>query len=276
MFHPFRLFFKLVKYFFLFLLALAAFVAFFFISLPNISTLRHHNPRTTAFMERYIGKIEAKGENGVIDIQWAPYSRISQNLKKAVLISEDDAFFEHKGFDWKQIRESLKRNWRDRKFTRGGSTITQQLVKNLYLAPDKNPFRKIREWIITWQMEKTLTKQRIFELYLNVVEWGPGVYGAESSARYYFGKGCGSLAPDEAAFLAAILPNPVRYGAKRNSKRVAWKTNWILRRMHIPPPTEEQEIPPEAPVPVYEEPPPMESIPNGDVTAEEDVPLYDY
>ncbi|MBI4412110.1 MAG: monofunctional biosynthetic peptidoglycan transglycosylase [Deltaproteobacteria bacterium] len=276
MFHPFRFLWRLIKFFLYAVIALVLFVALFFISLPNISYLRDHNPKTTAFMKRYINSVEAKGEDGVIDIRWIPYSRISSNLKKAVLISEDDAFFSHRGFDLKQIRESIKRNWRDKKFTRGGSTITQQLVKNLYLAPAKNPLRKIREWIITWQMEKTLTKQRIFELYLNVVEWGPGVYGAESAARYYFGKGCGSLGPSEAAFLAAILPNPVRYGAKRNSKRVAWKTNWILRRMHIPPPTEEQEIPPEAPVPVYEEPPPMENIPNGDLPDGEDVPLYDY
>ncbi|MBI2340952.1 MAG: monofunctional biosynthetic peptidoglycan transglycosylase [Deltaproteobacteria bacterium] len=275
MFFPFRLLWKLIKLFLYVIVGLALFIAFFFISLPNVSYLRHHNPKTTAFMERYLDKIKDKGEEPVLDIHWVPYAQISQNLKKAVLISEDDAFFEHKGFDWKQIRESIRRNWRDKKFTRGGSTITQQLVKNLYLAPNKNPLRKIREWIITWQMEKTLTKQRIFELYLNVVEWGPGVYGADAAARYYFGKGCRSLGPSESAFLSAILPNPVRYGAKRNSKRVAWKTNWILKRMHVPPPTEEQEASAEKTSRKHEEPPPMEAIPNGDVPDEE-APLYDY
>ncbi len=209
-------------------------------NLPNISTLRTHNPTSTEFIENYLDKMEDTVKAPAVDQRWLAYNKISPNLKKTVLISEDDAFFDHHGFDWKQINESIEKNWKKKKLARGGSTITQQLVKNLYLGPSKTIFRKMREWVITYQMEKTLTKTRIFEIYLNVIEWGPGVYGADAAAHYYFGKSASILSPQESAFLAAIIPNPVRYGSKRNSKWVAWKTNLILKRMRLPPAIQEQ------------------------------------
>lgn len=230
----FRFIWKIIKAVLLFIVLLVVGIAIFFINLPNISWLKNHNPQTTRFMEIYLSELEAKGAEAVLDHHWKKNSQISSSLKKAVLISEDDAFFYHHGFDWTQIREAIKRNWRDKAFTRGGSTITQQLVKNLYLGPEKNLFRKLREWILTFQMEKTLKKERIFEIYLNVIEWGPGVYGAEAASRYYFGKGAESLAPSEAAYLAVLLPNPKKYGTKKYSKKANRKASLILKRMHVP------------------------------------------
>lgn len=222
---------KIFKFFFYVCLALFVAISLFFISLPNVSYLRDHNPNQTSFMRIYLNKIKAQGEESVIDHQWVPYSKISPNLKRAVLIAEDDAFFNHQGFDWTQIMKSIKRNWRDKAFTRGGSTITQQLVKNLYLKPGKNPIRKAREWVITYQMEKTLTKKRVFEIYLNVVEWGPGVFGARSAARYYFGKPTSQLSISDSAYLAAILPNPNLYTKPAYSRKTEQKKNLIIKRM---------------------------------------------
>lgn len=231
MFSPFKFAFKIFKFLFYICLALFVFISIFFISLPNVSYLRDHNPKKTSFMKMYLKNIKTKGEDPVLDFKWVPYSNISQNLKRAVLIAEDDAFFNHKGFDWFQLKESFKRNWRDKSLTRGGSTITQQLVKNLYLKPGKNPLRKLREWIITFQIERTLSKKRIFEIYLNVVEWGPGVFGAHSAAKYYFGKSASHLSVSESAYLAAIIPNPNYLTKPSQSRKTAWKKNWIIKKM---------------------------------------------
>lgn len=227
----FRFIWTLFKGIFLLVVLLALGIALFFVNLPNISWLKNHNPQTTRFMEIYLDELDDKGENPVIDHRWIPFSKISSHLKRAVMIAEDDAFYQHNGFDWKQIRESLKVNWKKKAFKRGGSTITQQLVKNLYLGPQKNIFRKIREWILTYQMESTLTKDRILELYLNLIEWGPGVYGAEAASRYYFGASAGSLSPSQAAYLAAILPNPKLYGTTRYKRKANWRANLIQKRM---------------------------------------------
>lgn len=232
MFWPFSFLYKIVRFFFIFFVILAGFLALFLLFLPNISYLREHNPTQTRFMELYLHHVQKKGEERVIDHSWVPDERISSQLKRAVLVSEDDAFFYHHGFDWKQLGEAVKVNWKKKRFARGGSTITQQLVKNLYLAPDKNPLRKIREWILTYQMEYTLKKERIFEIYLNVVEWGPGVYGAEAASRYYFGVSSQNLTSHQAAFLAAILPNPTLLaGSHRYVGRINKKVALILSRM---------------------------------------------
>lgn len=207
------------------------FASFFFIGLPNVSWLVDHNPKRTRFMEIYLD--ETDDDHPAIRYFWVPYSRISGNLKKAILVAEDNAFFDHNGFDWEQFRFAVGRNIKDKAFSRGGSTITQQLVKNLYLTPDKNPFRKIREWIITCQMERTLSKKRIFEIYLNVIELGEGIYGAEAAARHYFSKSAGELNASESAWLAAILPSPRLYTKPRYARKVNHKKRLILSRMGV-------------------------------------------
>jgi monofunctional glycosyltransferase len=138
---------------------------------------------------------------------------MSPYLLKAVLIAEDDKFWAHKGFDMEAIQKALERDLKEKKFRFGGSTVSQQLVKNLYLSPSKNPLRKIREAVITWRMERSVPKKRILELYLNVVEWGSGIFGAEEAAQHYFGKSAVALTAEEAATLAAVLPSPLKYSA---------------------------------------------------------------
>jgi monofunctional biosynthetic peptidoglycan transglycosylase len=162
---------------------------------------------------------------------WVPYNSISPNLRNAVLIAEDGAFFQHSGYDISEIKESMKRNWREKRFARGASTITQQLAKNLYLSTSRNPLRKIREFFIAQELEQNLSKQRIFEIYLNVIEWGDGVYGAEPAARKYFGKSASELLPEEAAILAAMIPNPRRYTPARNLKYLEQRKAQLLERL---------------------------------------------
>jgi monofunctional biosynthetic peptidoglycan transglycosylase len=162
---------------------------------------------------------------------WVSYNSISPNLRNAVLIAEDGAFFQHSGYDISEIKESMKRNWRERRFARGASTITQQLAKNLYLSTSRNPLRKIREFFIAQELEQNLSKQRIFEIYLNVIEWGDGIYGAEPAARKYFGKSASELLPEEAAILAAMIPNPRRYTPARNLKYLEQRKAQLLERL---------------------------------------------
>ena len=152
---------------------------------------------------------------------------VSEHLKKAILISEDAAFFSHKGIDVNELKAALKKDWETLSFSRGGSTITMQLAKNLYLNPSKNPLRKLKEVVIARQLEENLSKRRILEIYLNVVEWGRNIYGAEAAARFYFGKSAAALDPLESATLAALLPSP------RNSKErnIASRRNLILARL---------------------------------------------
>jgi len=148
-----------------------------------------------------------------------------------VLIAEDGAFFQHSGYDIDEIKESVKRNWREKRFARGASTITQQLAKNLYLSTSRSPLRKVREFFIAQELERTLSKQRIFELYLNVIEWGDGIYGIGPAARTYFGKNASELLPEEAAILAAMIPNPRRYTPARNLKYLERRKTEILERL---------------------------------------------
>ena len=162
---------------------------------------------------------------------WVPLSRISPHLQRAVIVAEDASFFRHHGFDWEGIRDAATRNWDRGELHRGGSTITQQLAKNLYLSPEKNLLRKAREVLITRAIEGRLTKKRILELYLNVVEWGQGVYGAEAAARHYFRKSAQDLTPEEAALLAAILPSPRHYDPLRMTPYVTRRQQQILRWM---------------------------------------------
>jgi monofunctional biosynthetic peptidoglycan transglycosylase len=167
--------------------------------------------------------------------QWVPYSRISNSLRRAVLVTEDSAFFDHEGVDFKELRSSLEANWEDGKFTRGASTITQQLAKNLYLSPSRNPVRKLKELMITRRLEAALTKRRILEIYLNVIEWGEGIFGAEAASRIYFGKPATDLSSEEAALLAGAIINPRAHSPARPTRRLLRRQEIIVRRMGVKP-----------------------------------------
>jgi len=162
---------------------------------------------------------------------WVSYNNISPHLRNAVLVAEDGAFFQHSGYDVHELKESVKRNWREKRFARGASTITQQLAKNLYLSTSRNPLRKIREFFIAQELERHLTKQRIFEIYLNVIEWGDGIYGIEPAAQTYYGKSASELLPEQAAILAAMIPNPRRYTPIRNLRYLESRKGVILQRL---------------------------------------------
>src|SRR4029077_1320388 len=169
--------------------------------------------------------------------RWIPYSRISPNLKRAVLVAEDAGFWGHEGIDLVEIRKSLETDWESGTFLRGASTITQQLAKNLYLSPSRNPFRKLRELYITRRLEHELTKTRIFELYLNDIEWGDGIYGAEAAARTYFGTTASAIGPDQAALMAGAIVNPRELNIEHPNGRLRARQRIIRSRMgNVTPP----------------------------------------
>src|SRR5437763_4577187 len=188
-------------------------------------------PSTTAFMELRKKELRAEGKDDTIRYQWVAYGRISPYLRRAVLVAEDDDFYHHDGIDMKGIQEAIEKDWQKGKITHGGSTITQQLAKNLYLSPSRNPFRKLKEYFIARSLEEHLTKKRILELYLNVVEMGERVYGAEAAARHYFNKSASALTPSEAALLAGCLPNPRAMDPGSANKRLRSRQHMILARM---------------------------------------------
>jgi monofunctional biosynthetic peptidoglycan transglycosylase len=187
------------------LLALAVWEA---VRWPDVRLLAVRAPASTAFIDRYRTAERQAGRVPHVEWTWVPYNRIAPSLKRAVVVAEDASFFAHRGFATGEIREALDKAMKDFGLPRGASTITQQLAKNLWLSPSRNPIRKAKEAILTWQLEKALTKRRILEVYLNVAEFGPGVYGAEAASRHYFRKPAAELGDEEAAQLAATLPRP--------------------------------------------------------------------
>ncbi len=215
-----------------------ALFAYAYLTLPDVRALASTNPTTTAFMDLRDQEARAQGAAPRRLQRWVAYSRISPELKRAVLVAEDDAFWQHEGVDLGQLEESIEADWARGRFFRGGSTITQQLAKNLYLSPSKNPLRKLRELIIARRLEAELKKARILELYLNVIEWGDGVYGAEAAARIYFHTSASSLDAPESALLAAAIVNPRVLNAGRPSARLIRRQQLILKRMGavLPPP----------------------------------------
>jgi monofunctional biosynthetic peptidoglycan transglycosylase len=202
-----------------------------YLTLPDVRPLRSTNPSTTAFIVLRAEQARASGSTPRRFQRWVSYARVSPDLKRAVLIAEDDAFWQHEGVDFEQLQESLELDWARGRLVRGGSTITQQLAKNLYLSPSKNPLRKLREFIIARRLEAELTKVRIFELYLNVIEWGNGVYGAEAAARTYFGTSASALGPNESALLAAAIINPRVLNPAKPTARLLRRQQLILGRM---------------------------------------------
>jgi monofunctional biosynthetic peptidoglycan transglycosylase len=191
-----------------------------------------NNPQSTAFMRTRLEKLREGEPRAKLQYMWVPYARISPSLKRAVIAAEDAKFFQHDGFDWDGIRKAYEKNLREGEIVSGGSTISQQLAKNLFLSGDRAWWRKAQEAVITAMLETVLTKRRILEIYLNVVEWGDGVFGAEAASRYHFGVTAAALAPAQAARLAVMLPSPRSYRPGRDTLYLQQRTATILGRMH--------------------------------------------
>ena len=199
--------------------------------LPRVDALARTAPEKTSMMRARQAEAHRQGRTLRIDQRWISYSSISPTLRRAVLIAEDDAFFSHGGLDWNEMRKAARANVKQRRVVRGGSTVTQQLAKNLYLGEERTLLRKIKEMILATRIERALTKRRIFELYLNLIEWGDGVYGVEAAARRHFGVSAGNLSPRQAALLAAVIINPRRFSASDPSPRILRRMKMILSRM---------------------------------------------
>ena len=214
------------------LLALAAVVLLQIWFVVHIGYWARHNPDSTAFMRARLEVLREDNPRARLQQRWVAYKRISGNLKRAVVAAEDAKFTSHAGFDWEAIQKAHERNVREGEVVLGASTITQQLAKNLFLSGERAWWRKGQEAAITVMLETVLTKRRILELYLNVIEWGDGVYGAEAAARYHFGVSAVSLTPEQAAQLAAMIPGPRHYGPGRVTPYLAQRTETIMARMN--------------------------------------------
>ena len=220
---PFKLFLGLICVFLLF--------EIFTLPLFSIANLDTDNPKTTALMQQRMAEAKAQGKTLRLDYRWVPLSTIPKHVRMAVLVSEDGSFFSHAGVDWHEVWESVETNWEEGRIVRGGSTITQQLAKNLYLSTSKDPIRKFKELLITWILEARLTKKRILELYLNIIEWGPGMFGIEAAAQRHFQKPASRLTMEEGARLAAVIPSPLRRRPTDDNDYVNNKAQLILKRM---------------------------------------------
>jgi monofunctional glycosyltransferase len=204
-----------------------------FATLPygSVGDLKTKNPGETAFMREQREQAERDRKPFKIVQRWIPLTRISKDAVSAVIVSEDGTFWSNSGFDWFEFRESIEKNVKEGRAARGASTITQQLVKNLFLSSSKNPLRKLKEWVLTWYMDQKLSKQRILELYLNVIEWGRGIYGIEAASEIYFGKPASALTREEGARLAAVIPSPRRLRVDNTTKYLQRRSELILSRM---------------------------------------------
>ena len=217
-----------------------AVVAYVYLTLPDVRVLAKTNPSSTAFMELRATQAAHEGRTIRHVQRWVPYSRISQSLKRAVLVAEDAAFWDHEGVDVEQIRESIQAHWEQGRAIRGASTITQQLAKNLYLTPSRDPLRKLRELVIARRLEAALPKARIFEIYLNVIEWGDGIWGADAAARTYFGIPASALNAEQSALLAGAIINPRLLNPARPTARLLRRQQNVLGRMgQVTPPVPE-------------------------------------
>ena len=214
------------------LLALSALAIVQFWFVIHIWYWVDHAPESTAFMDARFGQLRAKNPRATLQYQWVPYRRISVHLKRAVIAAEDARFLDHDGFDWSGIRKAYEKNLKRGRIVAGGSTISQQLAKNLFLSGERTWWRKAQEAVITVMLEIIMTKRRILEIFLNVIEWGSGVFGAEAAAQYHFGIAAATLSPEQAAQLAAIVPSPRRYGAGSETPYLQKRKEIILSRMN--------------------------------------------
>ena len=214
------------------LLALIALAALQFWFLVHIWYWNSHNPGSTAFMRARLEILQEDDPRARLRHQWVPYQRISVHLKRAVVAAEDAKFATHKGFDWEGIQKAYEKNLREGEIVAGGSTITQQLAKNLFFSGERAWWRKAQEAVVAVMLETVMSKRRILEIYLNVIEWGDGVFGAEAAARYHYGTTAAALSPEQAARLAAVVPSPRRYGPGSNTGYLQRRTQTILARMN--------------------------------------------
>jgi monofunctional biosynthetic peptidoglycan transglycosylase len=217
-------------YFFLLGIAALALVQFWF--LIHIWYWVDHDPGPTAFMQARLDRIRDKTPGAVLQHQWVPYARIAVSLKRAIISAEDAKFLDHEGFDWDGIQKAYEKNVKKGKIVSGGSTISQQLAKNLFLSGERTWWRKAQEAVITVMIETIMTKRRILEIYLNVIEWGNGVFGAQAAARYHFTTAAANLTPEQSAQLAAMVPSPRRYSRGSNTPYLQRRKDIILSRMN--------------------------------------------
>ena len=238
-----------------------AYLGYVYLTLPDVRQLGTANPPTTAFMELRAREARGQGKEPRRVQRWVSYRRISPNLTRAVLVAEDGAFWQHEGVDLDELQKSIELDWARGQLLRGASTITQQLAKNLYLSPSRNPVRKLRELIIARRLEAALQKARILELYLNVIEWGDGIYGVEAAARTYFGTSASALGPRESALLAGAIVNPRLLNPAKPTARLVRRQQLILSRMGgvTPPVAPSRDQPEPSTPPPGESAPPVES-----------------
>jgi monofunctional glycosyltransferase len=213
------------------LLALIALVLVQFWFAMHVWYWSRNNPQMTAFMQQRLEILRDDNPHASLRHQWVPYNRISAHLKRAVVVAEDAKFLDHRGFDWEAIQKAYERNLQEGEVVSGASTISQQLAKNLFLSSHRSWWRKAQEAVITVMIETFMSKRRILEIYLNVIEWGEGVFGAEAAARYHYGMGASALSPPQAARLAAMVPSPRRYTPGRNTPYLQRRTETLLARM---------------------------------------------
>jgi monofunctional glycosyltransferase len=214
------------------LLALIVLTALQFWFLVHIWYWNSQNPESTAFMRARLEILQEDEPRARLRHQWVPYQRISVHLKRAVVAAEDAKFATHNGFDWEGIQKAYEKNLREGEIVAGGSTITQQLAKNLFFSGERAWWRKAQEAVVALMLETVMSKRRILEIYLNVIEWGDGVFGAEAAARYHYGSTAAALSPEQAARLAAVVPSPRRYGPGSNTGYLQRRTQTILARMN--------------------------------------------
>jgi len=213
------------------LACLLLFLAYETVTWPDVSALKTQNPKTTAFIELYKQSQKQAGKKAYVSWKWVPYDEISPELKRAVLVAEDINFFHHHGIDFSAVNEAVQEALKEKEKPRGASTLSQQVVKNLWLSPSRNYFRKLKEAMLTLQLEKTLKKRRILEIYLNIVEFAPGVYGAEAASQHFFKEPASELSGKEAAELAASLPNPGSWHPGSKSPYYSYRVELIVQRM---------------------------------------------
>jgi monofunctional glycosyltransferase len=252
-----------------------AYVAYVYLALPDVRPLARTAPPSTAFMELRDREARAQGKTPRRVQRFVAYNRISADLKRAVLVAEDAAFWDHDGVDYVELQKSIELDWARGQLVRGASTITQQLAKNLYLSPTRNPIRKVRELIVARRLEGSLTKTRILELYLNLIEWGDGVYGVEAASRTYFGVPASSLNATQSALLAGAIINPRLLNPAKPTARLQRRQQLILRRMgSVQPPNDPVEPAPDKTpktpqLPVETTPAPLDDLP---IPAEPEAP----
>ncbi|MGB8951167.1 MAG: monofunctional biosynthetic peptidoglycan transglycosylase [Candidatus Aminicenantales bacterium] len=213
--------------------ALGALFLYTWLSLPDVSGLKSQRPEMTALMRLRTIQAQKAGRSFTIHQEWIGFNRIPDLIKKTVRITEDASFYSHKGIDFAEMKESIKLNLKKRNFVRGGSTITQQLAKNLYLSTEKSLWRKLKEILIARRLEKALTKDRIFHLYLNTIEFGPGIFGVQAASKHYFGKDVSGLTLEEMIRLTAVIPRPLKSDPRKNSGWMKFKGRWIAHKLKL-------------------------------------------